>query len=43
MVKECSKQGQKETACRILNGNSDGKRSLGKPRGRREDTIEMDI
>jgi hypothetical protein len=34
---------EKRTAYRILVGNPEGKRPLGRPRGRRVDNIKMDL
>jgi hypothetical protein len=35
--------GEKRNACRILVGNPEGKRPLGKPRRRWKDSIKMDL
>jgi hypothetical protein len=35
--------GEKRNACRILVGNSEGKRPLGRPRRRWVDNIKMDL
>jgi hypothetical protein len=35
--------GEKRNACRILVGNSEGKRPLGRPRCRWVDSIKMDL
>jgi hypothetical protein len=42
MSRECSMHGQKRDAYRILVGNTEGKRPLGRPRHRWED-ISMDL
>jgi hypothetical protein len=34
---------EKRNVCRILVGKSEGKRQLGRPRGRWEDNIKMDL
>jgi hypothetical protein len=39
----CSTNGDKRNACRILVVNSEGKRTLGRPRRRWVDNIKMDI
>ena len=43
MGRSCSTYGEKRTAYRLLVGKPEGKRALGKPRRRREDTIKMDL
>jgi hypothetical protein len=35
--------GERRIACRILVGNTEGKRPLGRPRHRWEDNIKMDL
>jgi hypothetical protein len=42
MGRACSTNGKKRTAYRILVGNPEGKRPLGKPRRRWVDNIKMD-
>jgi hypothetical protein len=39
----CSTHGEKRNACRNLVGKPEGKRSLGKPRRKWEDSIKMDL
>jgi hypothetical protein len=39
----CSTNGEKRNAYRIFVGKSEGKRQLGRPRRRWEDTIRMDL
>jgi hypothetical protein len=43
MGKECSTHGENLNAYRILVGNPDGKRPLGRHRHRWEDNIKMDL
>jgi hypothetical protein len=43
MSKACSTNGEKRKAYRILVGNAEGKRPLGKPRRRWVDNIKMDL
>jgi hypothetical protein len=43
MGSACSTNGTKRNAYRILVGKPDGKRSLGRPRGRWVENIEMDL
>jgi hypothetical protein len=43
MGRVCSTNGAKRNAYRILVGNPDGKRPLGRPRRRWMDNIEMDL
>jgi hypothetical protein len=43
MGRACSTNGEKMNAYRILVGNSEGKRPLGRPRRRWADNIKMDI
>jgi hypothetical protein len=40
---ECSTNGEKRNAYRILAGKPEGKRPLGRPRRRWEDNIKMDL
>jgi hypothetical protein len=42
-VGHLTRQGKNWNACRILVGKPEGKRPLGKPRRRWEDTIKMDL
>jgi hypothetical protein len=39
----CSMNGEKRKAYRLLVGNPEGKRPLGRPRRRRVDNIRMDL
>jgi hypothetical protein len=41
MCRECSTSGEKGNACRILVGNPEGKRPLGRPERKWEDNVEM--
>jgi hypothetical protein len=41
--RECSTNGEKRNAYRILVGTPEGKRPLGRPRRRWEDNIRMDL
>jgi hypothetical protein len=43
MGRACSTNGEKRNACRILVGNPEGKRPLGRSRRRWEDNIKMDL
>jgi hypothetical protein len=43
MGRACSTNGEKRNACRILVGNTEGKRPLGRPRRRSVDNIKMDL
>jgi hypothetical protein len=43
MGKECSTNGEKRNACRILVGKPKGKRPLGRPRRWWVDSIKMDL
>jgi hypothetical protein len=43
MGRQCSTNGEKRNAYRLLAGKSEGKRSLGRPRRRWEDNIRMDL
>jgi hypothetical protein len=43
MVRACSTNGDKSNICRILVGNPEGKRSLGRPRRRLVCNIKMDL
>jgi hypothetical protein len=43
MDKACSTNGEKRNAYRILAGNPEGKRPLGRPRRRWVDNIKMDL
>jgi hypothetical protein len=43
MGRACSTNGEKRNAYRILVGNQEGKRPLGRPRCRWVDNIKMDI
>jgi hypothetical protein len=43
MGKACSTNGGKRNAYRILVGNPEGKRPLGRPRRRRPDNIKTDL
>jgi hypothetical protein len=43
MGRACSTNGEKRYACRILVGNPEGKRPLGRPRRRLVDNIKMDL
>jgi hypothetical protein len=43
MARECSTNGEKRNAYRILVGNPEGKRPLGRPRCRWVDSIKMDL
>jgi hypothetical protein len=43
MDRECSTNGEKLNAYRILVGMSEGKRPLGRPRRRWVDNIKMDL
>jgi hypothetical protein len=42
MGRLCSTNGEKRNACRILMGDLEGKKPLGRIRGRWEDNIKMD-
>ena len=39
----CSTYGDRKGVYRVLVGKPEGKRPLGRPRGRREDNIKMDL
>jgi len=39
----CSRHGESRGACRVLVGNPEGKRPLGRPRRRCEGNIKMDL
>jgi hypothetical protein len=43
MDRACNKNGEKRNAYRILVGNPEGKRPLGRPRRRWVDNIKMDL
>jgi hypothetical protein len=43
MGRVCSTNVEKRNACRILAGKPEGKRPLGRPRGRWMDNIKMDL
>jgi hypothetical protein len=43
MDRACSTHGEKGNAYKILVGKPEGKRSLGRPRRRRENNIRMDL
>jgi hypothetical protein len=43
MGRECSTNGKKGNACRILMGNPEGKKLLGRPKRKWEDNIEIDL
>jgi hypothetical protein len=43
MGRACSTNGEKRNAYRILVGNPEGKRPLGRPRRRWVDNIKMDL
>jgi hypothetical protein len=43
MGRECSMNGEKRNAYRILVGKQEGRRPLGRPRCRWEDYIKMDL
>jgi hypothetical protein len=43
MERACSTYGEKTNSYRILVGNSEGKRSLGRPRHRWEDNVETNL
>jgi hypothetical protein len=43
MGRECSTNGEKRNAYRILVGKPEGKRSLGRPRRRWVDNIKLDL
>jgi hypothetical protein len=43
MGRKCITHGEKKTAYRILVGKPEGKRPLGRPRGRWVDNIKMDL
>jgi hypothetical protein len=43
MSRACSKHGEKSNACRILVGNPEGKRPRGRPEGKWEDNIKIDL
>jgi hypothetical protein len=43
MGRACSTNGEKGNAYRVLMGNIEGKRPLGRPRRRWVDTIKMDL
>jgi hypothetical protein len=43
MIRACSTNGDKRNAYRILVGNPEGKRPLGRPRHRWVDNIKMDL
>jgi hypothetical protein len=43
MGRECSTNGEKRNAYRILVGKPEGKRQLGRPRRRWVDNIKMDL
>jgi hypothetical protein len=43
MSRACSTNGEKRNAYRILVGNLEGKRSLGRPRRKWVDNIKMDL
>jgi hypothetical protein len=42
MNRACSTNGEKRNAYRVLVGNPEGRRPLGRPRGKRVDNIKMD-
>jgi hypothetical protein len=39
----CSTNGEKRNVYRLLVGNTEGKKPLGRPRRRRKDNIQMDL
>jgi hypothetical protein len=43
MGRACSTTGEKKNACRVLVGNPEGKRPLGRPKRRWVDNIKMDL
>jgi hypothetical protein len=43
MGRACSKQREKINTCRVLVGEPDGKRSLGRPRRMWKDNIKMEF
>jgi hypothetical protein len=43
MGRACSTNGEKRNAYRIMEGNPEGKRPLGRPRRRWVDNIKMDV
>jgi hypothetical protein len=43
MGRACSTNGEKLNTCRILMGNPEGKRSLGRPRRGWVDKVKMDL
>jgi hypothetical protein len=43
MGRVCGTHGEKRKIYRILMGNPEGKRQLGRPRLRREDKVKMDL
>jgi hypothetical protein len=43
MGRECSTNGEKRNACRIMVGKPEGKRPLGRPRHTLVDNIKMDL
>jgi hypothetical protein len=43
MGRACSTNGEKRNAYRILVGNPEGKRPIGRPRRRRVDNIKLDL
>jgi hypothetical protein len=43
MGRECSTNGEKRNACRILAGKPEGKRPLGRPRRGWVENIKMDL
>jgi hypothetical protein len=43
MGRTCSTNGEKGNACRLLEGNPEGKRPLGRSRRRWVDNIKMDL
>jgi hypothetical protein len=43
MGRACSTNGEKRNAYRILVGKPKGKRTLGRPKGRRVDNIKIDL
>jgi hypothetical protein len=40
---ECSTNGEKRNVCRLLVGKPEGKRPVGRPRGRWADNIRVDL